>query len=183
MNKLSLVLGILVIVTGCVPQRASREQSAPLIEHDFDAPAFAIPALDGSGGAIDLAAFEGQVVLLDFWATWCPPCRVELPLLKKMHEDYKGRGFVVIGMTVDEGTREQVEKAVARFSLTYPVGLAGPEAQAAYGGIRAVPTKFLLDRNGQIRQHYQGVVHESVLRGDVETLLAAPEAAESEDRG
>ena len=173
MTKRWMALLIVLSIAGCSPRPASREDRPALIEETYKASGFSIPALDGSGGNISLADYQGQVVLLDFWATWCPPCRVELPVLNKLHAEYKDRGFTVIGMTVDEGAAAEVQKAVSRFPLSYPVGLAGEEARAVYGGIRAVPTKFLLDREGNIRQHYEGVVPESVLRADVESLLDA----------
>ena len=133
---------------------------------------FSIPNLASSGESISLSAYQGQVVLLDFWATWCPPCRSELSNLNQLYGDLKGKGFVVLGMTVDKGPVGQVMEAVQRFELTYPVGLAGEDVQRMYGGIRAVPTKFLLDRNGRIAKQYMGVVPEKQLRADIEPLLA-----------
>ncbi|MBU0677144.1 MAG: TlpA family protein disulfide reductase [Verrucomicrobia bacterium] len=130
-----------------------------------------IPSLRGEE-AIDLGNYKGQVVLLDFWATWCPPCRFELPILNKVYSDLKGDGFSIIGMTVDKGSVEKVAPKVAAFEIDYPVGLAGSDVQDAYGGIRAVPTKFLLDRNGSVSKSYVGVVPEEELRADIQALLA-----------
>lgn len=132
---------------------------------------FSIPSL-GAPGQIALSSYKGQVVLLDFWATWCPPCRAELPGLNRLYQELSGKGFTLIGMTVDQDSQDEVAQAVGHFNLSYPVGLAGPEVQAAYGGIRAVPTKFLLDRNGNVRKHYVGMVREPELRADIEALLA-----------
>ena len=169
-NTLLLLCVLVVVGVGCAPQKPS-VTGRPDEGQAYEAPGFSIPSLDGSGGSIDLASYEGQVVLLDFWATWCPPCRVELPALNKLYEELKDEGFVLIGMTVDQGSPAQVSEAVSRYQLKYPVGLAGPEAQQAYGGIRAVPTKFLLDRQGAVRKHYVGVVQEAQLRSDIEELL------------
>ena len=83
----------------------------------------------------------------------------------------KGKGFAIIGMTVDQGDRKDIDQAVKKFELSYPVALADSSVQEAYGGIRAVPTKFLLDKKGSIRAHYEGVVDENRLRADVESLL------------
>ncbi|MFH0952697.1 MAG: TlpA disulfide reductase family protein [Verrucomicrobiota bacterium] len=171
--------GLIVVLAalslaGCMPpsERAPSEGEAPGAGAPGPAAAdFSIPSL-GAPGLVSLSSYRGQVVLLDFWATWCPPCRHELPALERMHKDLSGRGFTLIGMNVDQGSPSEVAEAASRFNLSYPLGLAGPEVQAAYGGIRAVPTKFLLDRNGNVRKHYVGVVPERELRADIESLLA-----------
>lgn len=165
-----LLLMIALVAAGCRPPSAG-PAGTMRSDESYPASAFSIPLLDGSGGSLDLNQYKGKVVLLDFWATWCAPCRHELPGLARLHESLQDKGFVVVGMTVDQGAAEDVARAVSRFNLPYPVGLAGPETQALYGGIRAVPTKFLLDREGNIRQHYEGVVSEEALRSDVESLL------------
>lgn len=163
-------VALLLLVAGCKPPRTG-PAGTMREDESYKASAFNIPALDGSGGSIDLSQYKGKVVLLDFWATWCAPCRSELPALGRLYESLQDKGFVLVGMTVDEGSVEVVARAVARFNLPYPVGLAGPESQSLYGGVRVVPTKFLLDREGNIRQHYEGVVAEEALRHDVEALL------------
>jgi thiol-disulfide isomerase/thioredoxin len=133
---------------------------------------FSIPDLANPGRQLSLATYKDQVVLLDFWATWCPPCKTELPALNRLYDELKAKGFVVVGMTVDNGSEAQVAEAVSRFKLSYPVGLAGEDVQRAYGGIRAVPTKFLLDKKGTVAKQYLGVVPERQLRADIEALLA-----------
>ena len=133
---------------------------------------FSIPNLANPGERLSLAAYKGQVVLLDFWATWCPPCKAELPALNRLYDKLKAKGFVMVGMTVDSGSEAEVAEAVRRFKLSYPVGLAGEDVQRAYGGIRAVPTKFLLDKKGGVAKQYLGVVPEQQLRADIEVLLA-----------
>jgi len=95
-----------------------------------------------------------------------------MPALNRLYDEYRQKGFAIIGMTVDRGTVEQVAAAVSRFPIRYPLGLAGGKVQADYGGIRAVPTKFLLDRQGRIRRHFVGVVPERYLRSSIEALLA-----------
>jgi thiol-disulfide isomerase/thioredoxin len=134
---------------------------------------FSIPSLtDSVSGSISLDDYSGQVVLLDFWATWCPPCRYELPALNKLYAELKGQGFTLIGMTVDKGDVATVAPKVSSFELNYPVGLAGADVQAMYGGIRAVPTKILLDRTGAVQETLVGVVPEEELRAKIEQLLA-----------
>ena len=173
LQLMGVLLISLVVLSGCKP--ASKGKAEPLQPKDSESVAaigFSIPAIGGGSGNIDLSAYKGQVVLLDFWATWCPPCRSELGTLDKMYKDLKDKGFVLIGMTVDDGSVAEVAQAVSQFSLSYPVGWAGPEVQQAYGGIRAVPTKFLLDKNGAVQKRYVGVAPEEQIRADIATLLA-----------
>ena len=171
------VLLSVVLFSGCrppaAPEVAEAETAAPAAPQQAQpSKDFEIPSLAADGGVISLASYKGQVVLLDFWATWCPPCRYELPSLKELYGELKDRGFVLIGMTVDQGSMEKVRADVAKFELTYPAGLAGPEVQAAYGGIRAVPTKFLLGQDGQVIETFVGLVPEAELRANIEQALA-----------
>lgn len=130
----------------------------------------AVPSLTADKD-IRMAEYRGNVVLVDFWATWCPPCIAEIPELKEIYEDYKEDGFLIVGMTVDEGRKSAVAGKVEPFELPYPVGLADRSAREAFGGIRVVPTKFLLDRDGVIRETFVGARPASELRAAIEDLL------------
>jgi len=168
-----VVLAVTLAISGCRPAGEPSVQPAqPKSSDSSAAVGFSIPSISGASGNIELSAYQGQVVLLDFWDTWCPPCRSELGTLDAMYKELKGKGFTLIGMTVDDGSVAEVSQAVAQFGLSYPVGWAGPDVQSAYGGIRAVPTKFLLDQNGVVQKRYVGVVPEEQIRADVATLLA-----------
>lgn len=169
-----VLLGGLLGFAGCRPRERAPSPSTLQPAEAPTAQVFQVPSLNSPGEQLDLQSFRGQVVLLDFWATWCPPCRSELPALERLYQDLKEQGFMLIGLSVDRGSVERVREAVSRFSLSYPQGLAGPEIQQAYGGIRAVPTKFLLDRKGNVRQRYLGVVPDQQLRADIAALLAEP---------
>ena len=173
MKKYGLfIASLIVLLAGCTPPGLAPENESPVTPGEVAGAEFSIPNLANLAEPISLASYKGQVVLLDFWATWCPPCRSELPALNQLYGDLKQKGFVIVGMTVDNGSAEQVAEAVKRFELSYPVGLAGGDVQQSYGGIRAVPTKFLLDKNGAVAKQYLGVVPEKQLRADIETLLA-----------
>ena len=170
-NASIIAMGLLILGAGCFPVQMPDKTSEA--QPDSVSPvSFKIPGVNQELKEIDLASYKGQVVLLDFWATWCRPCLSELPALSTLHNELKDKGFAVIGMTLDSGTRDEVTELVSRFDISYPAGLASEEVQAVYGGIRAVPTKFLLDRKGVVRNKYVGVVPERQLRADIEPLLA-----------
>ena len=164
------VLAALTFLAGCKPPDRPARPATPAAESPAAKP-FSMPSLAPGGGTVDLDSFRGQVVLLDFWATWCPPCRAELPSLNRLYGELKDRGFVIVGLTLDQGSVEQVAAAVQRFALDYPVGLANPAIAEAYGGVRAIPTKFLLDKSGKVRQFYQGIVPDPQLRAAIVGLL------------
>jgi thiol-disulfide isomerase/thioredoxin len=115
---------------------------------------FSIPSLT-SDESIQLSAYKGDVVLLDFWATWCPPCRSELPELNKLYHELKADGFTIIGMTLDKGAPAQVVQELPSFQT-----------------FRAIPSKFIIDRAGNIvAGPIQGALPIAQLRREIEKYL------------
>jgi peroxiredoxin len=113
---------------------------------------------DVNGASVNLAAYKGKVILLDFWATWCAPCKVEIPGFVELYAKYKSRGLVVVGLSVDD-TIEQLRPFVAQFKMNYPVllGLDNDAIQEAYGPVWGLPTTFIIDRGGKICQKHMGL--------------------------
>ena len=171
--RMLIVAGLSALVlSGCTPPE---QKEAATTSDGVSTPA-AIEArgwllLDGTGRTLELEALKGRVVLLDFWATWCPPCKKELPELAALYTQMESQGVTLVGMTVDQGSAQDVAAAVAPFDLPYPVVLADEDAQKQFGGIRAVPTKFLLDKEGQVVEKYVGLVSIEKLKTDIEKLL------------
>lgn len=134
------------------------------------APAFSLsPA--GGGAPVTLASFKGKVVILDFWATWCPPCREEIPGFVKLYNDYKARGVVVVGVSVDRGGPEVVKQFMAQNGINYPSLMADAAVQQAYGGIRSIPTTFVIDRNGNLQKKFVGGHEMSTFEEAIKPLL------------
>ncbi len=113
------------------------------------APAWKMKDLEGKTVSSD--DFKGKVVVLDFWATWCPPCRAEIPGYVDLYRKYGKDKLVIIGASVDEGGPAVVKDFVTKFGVAYPVVMADDATQAAFGGLEGVPTTFLIDQNGQLR--------------------------------
>jgi thiol-disulfide isomerase/thioredoxin len=124
-----------------------------------------------SGGTWSLRQERGNVVLLNFWATWCPPCRKETPDLVKLHQRYSGQGFTVVGVSLDENARQAVPPFVERYAVPYPMLLAGESRLAA--SVEGLPTSLLIGRDGRVVETYVGAVTEENLRADIEKVLAA----------
>lgn len=132
-------------------------------------PELVVPKL--GGGSWRLSQHRGDVVLINFWATWCPPCRQETPGLVKLAQEYSSRGLVVAGISLDEGGESGIQSFVKDFHVPYPVLI--PEANAPYlAGIESLPTTVLIDRSGRVAKTYMGAVREATFEKDVTQLLA-----------
>lgn len=155
---------------------------APQVKAAFGvgAPDSAVPAVQLrtlEGDPVSLEQYRGQVVLVNFWATWCPPCRFEMPGFQRVYEDRRGEGFVVLGISTDRGGDEVVRAFLDERDITFPIAMATSEAVREFGGVQALPTSFLIDRNGRIRQEVRGMFVEPTLRMAVRRLLDEPIAA------
>ncbi len=153
----------------------SRQLSAPASSSPAlaAAPDFTIQSLDGE--RYTLSKLRGKVVLVNFWATWCPPCRREIPDLSRLHTRYKDRDFMVLGISLDEISPDQIQKFARNYKISYPV-LHGSRSELgkitkSYGGIQAVPTSFLVDKQGKIRARYIGARSELMFLADIIPLL------------
>ncbi len=129
------------------------------------APEFSLADL--SGKTIHLSDFRGKVVLVNFWASWCPPCKMEIPGFQKIYETYKDRGFTVIGIATDDVSRSFLKE----MGMTYPVALADGKVIRDYGNISGIPASFLVGRDGRIIKKVMGMYLEGSLEDDVEHAL------------
>jgi len=112
-----------------------------------DAPDFQVPT--PGNGVLRLSDLRGKVVLLNFWATWCEPCREEMPSMERLHRAYKDRGLAVVAVSLDSQGASVVKPFVKQFALTFPVGLDPKMAVRETYGVWAVPSTFLIDRSGK----------------------------------
>ena len=126
---------------------------------------------DARGIAVRLADYRGQVVLLSFWATWCQPCRAEIPWFNDFEKRYKSRGFAVLGVSTDGGGWNAVRPYLKRDRLNYRV-LFGDEAMMRYGEIQALPETLLIDRDGRVAAKHVGATVRSQYELEIESLLS-----------
>jgi len=135
------------------------------------APDFELHSLDG--GMVTLSSLRGRPVLLNFWATWCTPCRVEMPWLVALDQQYRGRGIQIIGVSLDDaGGEHQVATFAKDKGVTYPVLLADSTVANLYGGVRFMPQSFFIDRDGRIKMTTIGLTSKEDLEDGVKALLA-----------
>ncbi len=172
-----LIFGTLFIATTRVrstqllaaPVSTAVVASDPAPQANHPAPDFALPVLDGS--TLKLSDLKGQVVLINVWATWCPPCRAEMPTIQAAYEQYADQGFTVLAVNLRENPRA-VAAFMQQFGLTFPAPLdLDGQVSSAYRA-SVLPSSFFVDRKGVIRAVYRGPMPRSVIAGTVEQLLA-----------
>lgn len=130
---------------------------------------FTVRSLNGDEWSLDEQ--RGKVVLVNFWATWCPPCRVETPALVDLHAKYANRGFTIAGITMDEAPHNTVPAFVNKYGITYPI-LTPTDQLPLIDRVEALPTSILIDKSGRIARTYVGLVTEIGLSDDIEALLS-----------
>jgi cytochrome c biogenesis protein CcmG/thiol:disulfide interchange protein DsbE len=134
------------------------------------APAFTLT--DVKGETFDSAAMADKPAVINFFATWCPPCRGEIPGFVEVYEKYKGQGFVMVGISVDTDTRDKLPAFIEEQRISYPVLLGGDGSTAkAYGGVSAIPTTFFVGRDGAIRNVHVGFMDKAAFDQEVAKLF------------
>lgn len=128
-----------------------------------------IETLDGE--ILTLEGLRGKVVLVNAWATWCAPCVLEMPGFQRVYEDYRDRGFTVLGISRDEGSPDLVRAFLRQKGITYPVAMAWQASLDGFGEVGALPTSYLIGRDGNIKHRVEGIFAEPALRMAVRQLL------------
>jgi len=127
---------------------------------------------DLNGKQVTLGSLKGKVVVLNFWASWCPPCKREIPDFIKTYEKFKDKGFVIVGIAVSSKP-DDVKALVKQYNITYPVAMASGTVEQDYGPVTAVPTTFIIDKNGNLVPGGKriGMFSEGELEKVIEPLL------------
>lgn len=170
-----VAIGAAVLGAACAGgEKEGRPSAAERVEVGAPAPAYATLALNGD--SVSLATLRGKVVLVNIWATWCHPCRAEIPELRALHERYKDRGFELVGVSVDaDGTDDAIKQFMAEFRMTYPVWRDPDERVSAKFLTIGVPATYLIDREGILRWRKTGPIapNDSTLAAALERALGS----------
>jgi len=126
---------------------------------------------DLNGKRVSLSDFSGKVVILDFWATWCMPCRIEIPHFVELQKQYGAKGLAVIGVSLDEQGPDVVKRFVKQVGVNYPILIGNEKIAEKYGGIVALPTTFVIDRKGRIVSQHIGYDDKAVFEKEIQLLL------------
>ena len=162
-NKLILALCALVIGS-CLTTFAASSADAKMA-----APSLQLQNLEGK--SVRLSDFKGKVVVLNFWATWCSPCREEIPDLVSLQKEYAARGLVVLGVSMDEGDPARVASFAKKFGINYPLVMGDAKTAEAYGGIQVLPTTFIIDRKGNVVDGLQGATDRAGFEKKIKPVL------------
>jgi len=155
------------------PKRAAQQEQPTIyfVRNPDPAPEFQLAGLDGK--PISLADARGKIILLNFWASWCGPCRAEVPDLVDLQTRYKDH-LQVIGLIVDDDDMDAIHQFVKDFGINYPVGVAPAELRVEYGGIPALPTSFILDAQSRVVQKHVGLRDPALYEIEIRALLGLP---------
>src|ERR1700704_1697803 len=154
---LGVAVGAACLTLGCSTTPSSVKAASVKPDKDRKpAPEFALK--DGDGKLVHIADYKGKVVLLDFWATWCGPCKIEIPWFMELQRKNKDRGFEVLGVAMDDEGWEAVKPFLTELGVNYRVVIGNDATAQLYGGVDALPTTFLIDRTGKIAAVHVGLV-------------------------
>ncbi|MFQ5818143.1 MAG: redoxin domain-containing protein [Terriglobia bacterium] len=147
-------------------ERGPAQEAGGLME---PVPDLALP--DASGQLIRLRDFQGKVLVINFWATWCLPCKLEIPFFNQVYNEYRDRGVEFIAISVDAGGWKDIEAFQKEVPLAYPVVLADEDAVNAFGGLAGLPVTIFVDRQGRIVYKHVGITDIDYLRASIQRLL------------
>jgi len=133
------------------------------------APNFTLKTFDGK--TIELDKMKGRVVVLNFWATWCGPCRKEIPGFMEVYEKYKSKGLEIVGVSLDRNGWNVVKPYIEKRQVNYPIVVGDFELADAYGGINAIPSTFIVDKKGNIARQHVGYLSKEELENKIKDLF------------
>ena len=168
LRVLALVVLPGALLTSCSPSSPARAPSSSNKSRKA-APDFTLT--DANGASVKLSDYKGEVVLLNFWATWCGPCKIEIPWFIQFKKAYKDRGFMILGISRDDDGWKAVKPFLSQMGINYPVMIGNDGLAELYGGVDSLPSTFLIDRQGRIAFMHLGLVARRDYEAEIQALL------------
>ena len=150
-------------------QARRNASTSPRITQSTVAPDFSLESLDGK--TMHLSDFRGKAVLLNFWATWCGPCKIEKPWFVDLQNQYRAQGFQIVGVAMDDGSKEDIAKFAKDMGVNYPILIGKDSVGDAYGGVPALPQSFLITRDGKIVDKIVGLRGKAEIEDSIKKAL------------
>jgi peroxiredoxin len=183
-RNIVLFLVLIVVITAMLVFGRKRTNSAnasaggKIVEGSFKgkaAPDFSLQTLDGQ--TLKLSDLRGKAVLLNFWATWCTPCKAEMPWFVDFQKQYGGQGLQIVGVAMDDAAKDEIQSFAKKMGVNYPVVLGKESLADQYGGVDFLPTTFYIDRSGNIQDRVFGIVDRQEAEASVKKVLASVASA------
>jgi len=178
-RRLTLPAAIVLIAIGifsfdsCTGSKSKAAGEASKAAEAARKPAPNFTLRDENGAAVSLADYKGKVVLLNFWATWCGPCQIEIPWFEQFEQQYKSQGFAVLGVSMDDDGWQAVKPFVVTHKVNYRILLGNDSIGQLYGGLDALPTSFIIDREGRLAYTHVGLAGKNEYLSEIQSLLAS----------
>ncbi len=178
-TKISIILSIVMIAAlgygflkgnpsdKVVSQEQEKEKTDK--QEYYEAPDFTLQNLDGE--MVSLSDYKGKVVFINFWATWCGPCRQEVPAFVELQEEYGKDKLVILGISLDQGDLSVVREFSEQYKVNYEILYGTPQVVADYGGIRSIPTTFVVDAEGRLRDGRVGFPGKDIFKNVIEDIM------------
>jgi thiol-disulfide isomerase/thioredoxin len=178
--KTAILSLIFILTSGVLPlfdcnsNKPGIGASASEVSDQMNVPAPEFDLVDVAGGRMKSADIKGKVAVIDFWATWCAPCILEIPNFNKLHSEHDGKGVQMLAITVESGTIDAIKPKVARFEMTYPVLLGDDKVVDGFGGQTGFPTTYVVSKDWKIYKKYLGMIanKRELIENDIEKLLS-----------
>ncbi|HEY6572050.1 MAG TPA: redoxin domain-containing protein [Candidatus Eisenbacteria bacterium] len=170
------VFALILATAGCgggAKTSSDGTAAAPAGNGEVGSQAPAFELADLSGQTVSSSTFAGKVVILDFWATWCPPCREEVPHFVQLQSKYRDQGLAIVGLSLDAGGAKDVAPFAEEYNVNYTMLLGADDVAKAFGGINSIPTTFVIDRRGKVVKRFVGYTSPEVFEATIAPLLAA----------
>lgn len=187
-NSIVFVAIVIVVITGLlfVGKKFSMQTTtanANVTQEDADrfngkpAPDFDLPVLDGNGKSLKLSDLKGKAVVVNFWATWCEPCKVEMPWLVDFQKKYGPEGLQIVGIAMDDTDDQTIASFVHKMGVNYPIVKGTEKVADLYGGIDGMPTLFFVDRSGNVVNHELGLRGMDILENNIKKAMESKSAS------
>lgn len=161
-----------LLLTACGTTPSATKAAEPTVKKaELRKPAPDFDLKDADGRPVKLSDLKGKVVLVNFWATWCGPCKIEIPWFMEFEKKYKDQGFAVIGIATDEEGWDVVRPYITGKQVNYRVVMSSPVVEQLYGGVEALPMSFMIDKEGRVASIHTGLVSKSDYEDEIKELL------------